>query len=206
MLCFYLGYIDNGMNMKARLFLFNNILLAAAILSAGCGTHKLSSKKVYTTLTIFMEGRPGDGSLEQIGWAKTPIYLGNVVLTEDDVSKATLVDNADGSYDIQLEFTGHGALVLETQTATQRGKRLAIFAKFPPKGSKPETEEDATGTGETPKPAQPRIKAWLAAVTIPQNGFTTGSLRFKPEASHQEAERIVTGLNNLLTAMHKMEN
>jgi len=142
----------------------------------------------------------------QVGWNKIPMYIQkDAVLTEDDISTAALVDNPDGSYDIQLTFTTHGKLVLMMETTMKQGRHLVIFAKFTPKGWKAPKGGDSASE-DKPLPGQPRISAWLAAPVIPQNGFSDGSLRFKPEASHEEAERIVSGLRNMSKILHDMED
>jgi hypothetical protein len=194
--------------MKARLFLFNNILLAvAAVLGGGCATGGSSMHdKDFATMTIFMEGRAADNLRVQVGWDKTPMYIeAEPAFTEDDLSKAAWVDNADGTYEIQLTFTEESAMKLQMETIMQKGRHLVIFSAFPPEGPKEEPPKGAPAAGEKPATEQPRSSAWLAAVLIPQNGFSGGSLRFKPDASHEEVERIVLGVNKRLTAMHKME-
>jgi hypothetical protein len=193
--------------MKYWLRSFNIYLLAAGtVLACGCASHRLSVNKQYATLSIFLEGSSPANSLPvQVGWNKTTMYVEpEPVLSEGDLSKATLVDNADGSYEIQLAFDDQGKLVLEMQTTMKQGRHLIIFAKFPPKGWK-QPQEGAPGPAENSAPGQPRISAWLAAALIPQNGLSNGLLRFKPEASHEEAERIVLGLNNMASALHKMD-
>ena len=193
--------------MKSWLRSFNIYLLAAgAVFAGGCSSmHRLNPNKDYATLSVFPEGRPADSLPVQVGWNKTPMYIEAApILTEDDVSKATLVDHPDGTYEIQLTFTDEAKMLLEMHTIGKQGKHLVIFAKFPPKGWK-EPEGGAPATGENAQPGQPRISAWLAAPLIPQNGIANGSLRFAPEASHEEAERIVLGWNNMAKALHKGE-
>ena len=191
--------------MKSCLLSFNIYLLAAAALGGGCGSHYLSPNKEYATLSIFLQGRPADSLPVQIGPDKATVYVAPTpVLTEDDLAKARLVDNPDGSYAIQLTFDDNGKLVLEMQTTSNPGKSLIIFAKFPPKGWTEPKDADAPAI-EKPHPGQPRISAWLAAFPIPRNGLANGSLVFIPDASHAEAEHIVRGLNNMVSAMNKQK-
>ena len=196
------------MNMKSRLRSFNIYLLAAAVLAGGCSSHRLSMNKQYATLNIFLEAERSAGSLPvQIGWNKTPMYIApEPLLTEADLTEAALVDHPDGAYEIRLTFNAHGTLVLDMQTSSVRRNlnHLVIFAKFPPKGWK-EPQEGAPDAGEKPAPGQPRISAWIAAPMIPPNGLSNGTLRFTPEVSHEEAEKIVEGLNNMATTLRKME-
>jgi len=193
--------------MQSWLRSFNIYLLAAgAVFAGGCSSmHRLNPNKDYATLSVFPEGRPADSLPVQVGWNKTTMYIeANPILTEEDVSKATLVDRPDGSYEIQLTFTGHGKTVLEMQTIGKQGKHLVIFANFRPKGWK-EPEDGAPAAEGTPQPGQPRMIFWLAAPLIPQNGISNGSLRFEPEASHADAEKIVLGWNNMAKETHKGE-
>ncbi len=192
--------------MKARLFLFNNILLAvAAVLGGDCAMHGTSMHDPdFATMDIFMEGRAADNLRVEVGWDKFPMYIeAEPAFTEEDLSKAAWVKNADGTYEIQLTFTDHGALALEMQTKMQQGRHLVILSAFPPEGPKKEPQKGAPATGEKPVGEKPRDSAWLAAVLIPRNGFSNGSIRFKPDATPEEVERIVLGVNKRLTAMHK---
>jgi hypothetical protein len=172
------------LSMKSCLRSFNIYLLAAAALGGGCGSNYLSPNKEYATLSIFLEGRPADSLPVQIGPDKATVYVAPAaVLTEEDLAKARLVDNPDGSYAIQLTFDDNGKLVLEMQTTSNPGKSLIIFAKFPPKGWREPEDGDP----------------------IPRNGLANGSLVFIPDASHAEAEHIVRGLNNMASAMNKQK-
>ncbi len=122
-------------------------------------------------------------------------------LTEEDISHARLVDNPDGTFEIQVTFNDHGSLLLDMNTSSNRGKHLIIFCHFPPKGWK-EPKDTGTDSAEPPKPGQPRISGWLAAPLI-QSGLSNGSLKFTPDASHDEADRIVRGLNNMVSDLNK---
>jgi hypothetical protein len=195
------------MNMKTWRRSFNIFLLAAGVvLGGGCHSSGLNPNKQYATVSIFMEGRRGESLPVHIGQDPTPIYVApEALLTEEDLQKATLLDNPDGTYGIQLTFNDHGKLVLDMQTTSNKGKHLVIFAKFPPKGWK-EPKEDAAPAVEKPGAGKPRSSAWLAAPLIPGNGLSSGSLLFAPDVSHEEADQIVRGLNNMVAAMNKMDN
>lgn len=190
--------------MKNWLRSINIYLLAAGVvLGGGCGSNRLSPNKEYATLSIFMEGRQAESLPVHIGRDTAPVYIvPEAVLTEEDLSKAALVDHPDGTYDIQLTFTDHGKLVLDMQTTSNKGKHLVIFAKFPPKGWK-EPKEGAAA--EKLPPGQSRMSAWLAAPLITGNGLSNGSLLFTPDASHAEAEQIVRGLNNMVATLDQMD-
>lgn len=189
--------------MKFWLRSFNIYLLAAAAaLASGCGSNFFGMKKEYSTLRVYLEGSPAESSMVYVTRAKTPMYVAaEPFLTEEDVSRAKLVDNPDDTFDIQITFNDHGALVLDMTTTTSRGKHLIIFSHFPPKGWK---QPQDTGVDAVAKPeaGQPRVSGWLAAPLI-RTGLSNGSLKFTPDATHEEAERIVRGLNNTVADADK---
>lgn len=190
--------------MKSWLRSFN-IYLLGAVLAGGCDSNHLSMRKEYSTLRVYLEGRAGESSLVQVTRDKIPMYVeAEPFLTEEDLSKARLVDNPDGTYDIQVLFNDHGGVVLDMKTTSNRGRHLIIFSHFPPKGWK-EPQGGSASSGANPLPGQPRISGWLSAPLI-RNGLSNGSLLFTPDASHEEAERIVRGLNNMVSQLNKMGN
>ena len=85
---------------------FNIYLLAAgAVLGSGCGSGHLSANKDYATLSVFLEGRAGNGTLVQVGHDKIPVYVeSKPLLTEEDLARAKLVDNPDGTCAVQVEL------------------------------------------------------------------------------------------------------
>ena len=194
------------MNMKTRLHSFNIYLLAAvALLGGGCASHHLSANKQYATLRVYLEGRAGESSRVQVTRNKILMYVAaEPFVTEADVRQAKLVDYPDGSFSILVTFDDHGTLMLDMNTSSHSGQHLLIFCHFPPKGWK-EPKEGDSATVEKPVPGQPRISGWLAAPLI-RYALPNGSLEFTPDASHQEAEQIVLGLNNMAAALSKMRH
>jgi 5-enolpyruvylshikimate-3-phosphate synthase len=93
-------------------------------------------------------------------------------LHEGYVKRAAVVTNLN-SYGIEIEFDHQGALVLDSVSTSYKSRHIAIFSDF--------------------SPAQ---KRWLAAPLV-NNRITNGVLNFTPDASREEAERIVRGLNNV---------
>ena len=189
--------------MKSCPRAFNIYLLAAlAVLGGGCSSSGLSMRKEYSTLRVYMEGAPRESPMVYVTRARTLMYIKpEPILTEEDVKKATLVDNPDGTFDIQVTFNDEGSIKLDMDTTSNRGKHLIIFCHFPPKGWK-EPKNSGTDSSEPPVPGQPRISGWLAAPLI-QTGLSNGSLKFTPDASHEEADRIVRGLNNMVSDINK---
>lgn len=94
------------------------------------------------------------------------------VLTEADVVSARLLD-APGGFAVELKFDQTAGWRLEQYSASNPGKHLAIFAQW------------------SDKPADGR---WLAAPIIVRR-MANSMLVFTPDASHQEMEQWVKGLN-----------
>jgi hypothetical protein len=100
----------------------------------------------------------------------------NPVLFEEHLARALVVD-ALGGFAIQLEFTERGTIMLDTATTTYRGQRLVVFANFGP-------------------------DRWLAAPMVSRR-IQNGILVFTPDATREEAERLVAGLNNTIARLKK---
>jgi hypothetical protein len=204
--------------MKTCFRRFNTYFaLVAAFLAAGCETvrHDLSHKE-QTTIRFYLEG--GSVDTGKIGKVlvthnKDPFLVEREpFLTEADVAKAVLIEdpNGDGSYSIQLAFNEHGMLMLDMVTTENKGKHIIVFSQFPipgqkqPKVKKPKhTDEDNDDESQPPPapplnvPGKPRQSGWLTAILI-RDRDSTGILRFTPDATHEEGERIVRGLKNVI--------
>ncbi len=92
------------------------------------------------------------------------------------VEEASVVESL-GGFMIQIRFDAHGAFVLDSLTSAYKGRRIAVFAKFP----------------------EPR---WLAAPLIERRN-AGGIMAFTPDADRAEAERFVRGLNNAVAEYKK---
>jgi preprotein translocase subunit SecD len=175
----------NLRNMKIRLTAFNSILLAVFFLGlTGCQTDKEREKKKEVTVMRFhIESNayaPNHTAIVSIGRnALFNVTIDNDwFLNEGDILRATLVDNA-GDWAIMIEFDSHGTLLFDSVTGRFRGQRLAIYADFGP-------------------------KRWIAAPVINYKN-SSGKFIFTPDATREEAERIVNGLNNVSKEVHKDE-
>ena len=93
-----------------------------------------------------------------------------------------MVDTRDGGFAMQAQYDRHGTLVLDSVTTEYRGRHIAIFTQF--------------GSG---KLAQ---KRWLGAPYI-GSSITRGVLLFTPNATREEAEEVVRGLNNVAKRFKK---
>jgi hypothetical protein len=174
--------------MKIRLLSFN-IYLLAALLFLGCkspqekreAADSKRQKKELSTIRFHLEAT-GDssGRAEQVPILRaSPIVL-NVIkdsfLDERDVLKATLVETA-GGFAIEITFDDHGTLVLDTTSSSNKGKRIAIMT-------------EATD------------RRWLAAPLISRR-MSGGTLIFTPDATREEAARIVRGINNTVLKIRR---
>jgi preprotein translocase subunit SecD len=157
----------------------------ALILAGGCQTHKGKDKnKEATTISLHLEADPdglSDIGPESIG-REDPIIVSvtkTPFLDGGDLDEASVVDEPGGLYSIRLKFNWQGAAVLAGVTSANPGRRIAIYCAF----------------GEA---------RWLAAPMIRQR-ISDGVLTFTPDASHEEAERIVKGLNNVAKGLKKAD-
>lgn len=102
----------------------------------------------------------------------------NPFITESFVKEARVVDTV-GGFAVKLTFERRGAWILEQYTASNQGKRIAVYAEFfDPPGSKT------------------NITRWLAA-PITAKRITDGVFTFTPDATRDEADAFVLGLSKL---------
>jgi len=94
------------------------------------------------------------------------------ILSEADVTSARVLDT-DGGFAIEIRFLVAGSWRLEQYSSGNPGKHLAIFAQWSDK------QEDGR---------------WLAAPILVRR-MAGGTLVFTPDATREEAQKIVDGLN-----------
>jgi preprotein translocase subunit SecD len=172
--------------MTFRLNRFNPYLRSAALacvlvlaLVCGCQTPKRKKAHAVTTLQVHLECSPYETDRNQFisipREHPTKIAVEKEsFLTEANVTGAKVISEMDG-FVINLQLDHRGKLVLEEYTAGNRGHRLAIYCQF---GQNLSTNR------------------WLAAPLI-SHVIKDGSLTFTPDASRDEADQIVLGLNNV---------
>lgn len=159
------------------------LLLLALAVAGGCEVGK--GKKPYSTLRVYLEVNPdGTDSNGPVPISReTPMFV-NVqkapFLTEVQVNKAKVVD-VFGGFVLQIEYNQEGSWLLEQYTASNPGKHFAIQSIF---GAKTNTAR------------------WLAAPKITRR-ITNGTLTFTPDATREESDQIVLGLNNLAEEVRK---
>ena len=168
--------------MKTSRLYINIILLLAGVL-AGCQSSKDKDKE-FSLIKLHAESADfgSDFSKTVPIYRASPTYVTidrNSFLDENDLVKASIED--DNGYAIRLEFNEHGILLLENVTRASPGRRIAIFCDF----------------GEQSR--------WLAAPTF-YKGVTDGILVFTPDATREEADLIVRGLNNEVKELKKKDN
>jgi preprotein translocase subunit SecD len=159
---------------------FNSYLgcLTAIALLTGCQTADSNPKKQAALLRVHLEVNP-DGSdrneLVPVTRAKLMVNVEKApFLTEIDVAEAKVIE-VMGGFSLQIRFNRRASLLLEQYSATNPGKRFAIFSQF----------------GE-----KLREGRWLSAPLIARR-VSDGVLTFTPDATRQEAEQIALGLNNV---------
>jgi hypothetical protein len=160
------------------------LLLAGLTLLTACKTtEERKRSKEASTIRFHLEVNP-DGSDRNVG---VPVYRArpmlvnveqNSFLNEGDVDLAAVVP-AVGGFMIKIQFNTHGSWVLDAVTTSNKGRRIVIFSQF--------------GEGNS---------RWLAAPVIAQR-VSNGLYLFTPDASYEEAERIVRGLNNIAAELRK---
>ncbi len=164
--------------MKIQCSLFNIYLpLAILSLAGGCKTseerqraREVSTIRLHLETSLSANDRSGTISVPR----QNPMLIRmerDPILDEGNLLNATVVEEL-GGFAIQLKFDGHGSLVLNSATTANRGKRLVVFSHF--------------GTSR-----------WLAAPRI-TGPIMNGVFTFTPDASREEADRIVRGLNNVV--------
>ena len=162
--------------MRIRVLWFNTYLLLALALalSAGCQSGKTKDpakrgKNEEASLRLHLEVNP-DGSDRN-----APVSIGRehpfslnvektAFVTEFQIEQASVLDGL-GGFSIAIQFNKQGSFLLEMVTTANKGKHLAISAEF----------------GEM---------RWLAAPLITRR-LGEGQLVFTPDATREEAERIV---------------
>lgn len=156
------------------------LLLVVSIGTGGCASsEERARRKEASTLRLYLEKTydPGDKTTVVPVFRENPKLIRiakNPFLDEGHVKSARVVDVV-GGFAILVEFDFHGALVLENISNSFRGRRIVIFSTF-------------------------TDGRWLAAPVI-SHPITDGRLLFTPDATREEAERIVRGLNNVAIAL-----
>jgi hypothetical protein len=164
--------------MKSLSARFNNYLAAFLVLAvlAGCASsEERQQKKAEAEVRLFLEAEYDTGNKTEVvpiyRSAPTPLRIfKQPFLDSAYLTEAAVVDTM-GGFAMVLRFDFHGTLTLENYSTAYKGSRVAIQAVFPE-------------------------SRWLAAPRVATR-ITDGTLAFTPDATREEAERIVRGLNNV---------
>jgi len=219
--------------MKSRHRSFNiYFALGCLVLAGGCSAYRdvkeaVHPKKEKSTIRLYLEGQGSDKAISTpvlVTSNKFPYIIENEpFLTEADLANASIVNDpgGDGGFSIKLQFTDHGALVLDMYTASNKGKHIIVLSQFPTPGLKPKkakktssdsNDEDLIDKSNASVPAgvevlpsgASRQSGWLAAVLI-RSRLSDGVFIFTPDASPKEGFRIVRGLRNVITKENKSQ-
>jgi hypothetical protein len=157
---------------------FNLYLLPVALclLASGCALWHHKEKQV-AVLRIHVENESSAaGSNKAISVLRSePVTLNiftDPILTEADVIGARVLDTP-GGFALEVKFEDIAGWKLEQYSASNPGKHLAIFAQW----------SDKVADGR-----------WLAAPLMVRR-IADSKLVFTPDASREEMEKLVKGLN-----------
>ena len=174
--------------MKFRTVQFNLILAAGGgLLLAGCasGGPRLASVKHPTTFHFHLEvNRDGTDKNNPVTVNRSSPFQVNVLrdpfLIETHIMEAAVVDDSFGGFFIRVQLNKQGTWLLEQYTTANKGKRVALFSIFE------------------------KTTRWLAAPVMDKR-IADGKFSFTPDASREESDRIVLGLNELGKQVKKDE-
>lgn len=135
---------------------------------------------MYASIQLHLEMNP-DGT-DKIG----PVTIGRSVPFQVVVDKTSflserqlleaLVVETEGTFAIKLKFDQKGTWLLEQYTTAHKGKRAAIMARWEGQGR------------------------WLGAPRMEER-VTDGTFQFTPDASREETDKLVEGLNRASKAI-----
>lgn len=168
---------ERSMNSRLRGI---NIYLGAVVLAlllVGCKSSEARQRdKEASSLRLYLETEhdtTGSKTAVVPIFRKSPMLVRiskEPFLDEGHLERAEVVEVV-GGFAIRVKYDFRGTLVLESASSTYRGQRIAIYSMF--------TEG-----------------RWLAAPKMGSR-IRDGVLIFTPDATREEAERIVRGLNNV---------
>ena len=179
--------------MMIRWLRFNPYLpiVIALIALCGCRTAEGKKKHVVSSFRLHQEmNADPSGRTEQISvYRQHPVTFTvdrQPFLTENHVKEAKVIDTV-GGFSLSVQLDRQGSWLLEEYSAASRSRHIAIFCQF----TNPNEEKINQGR-------------WLAAPLI-HTHITDGLIVFTPDATRQEAEQIVLGLNNVAKKMQDNE-
>ena len=164
---------------------FSTLLFAIALGIALCGCASSGKddqpSEKYSTLRLFGAVNPDRSGRHQTVqiYRRTPITLSVAAenfLDEGYVMEASVIETV-GGFSLRIQYDRRGSGLLEIATHRLRNRHIAIHSSFPE-------------------------SRWLAAPVVDRQ-ITDGVLIFTPDATREEADRIVEGLNELSKKLRK---
>jgi preprotein translocase subunit SecD len=159
---------------------FNTILqlIAVLALAAGCATGKKEDKQLAALRLHIESGGNAPDNTQDVSVLRAEPLLVTIatepVLTEANIVAAKLLETP-GGFEVEIKFDETGGWILEQNSSACVGKHFAIFGQW----------------GEKLKDGR-----WLAAPLI-NHRIADGTLVFSPDASREEAQQMVVGLNRV---------
>lgn len=171
------------MNFYVRRF---NLYLAVLLLPALCSCAYFQKKKpeaagairIHVESPVSVADKTQTVSLLRSSPVVVTVEIDPVV-TEANLIAATLIE-APGGFAVRVRFDETGGWMLEQATARNPGKHLVIFGQWGNKASE---------------------GRWLAAPLLNRR-IADATVTFTPDASREEAQKMVDGLNNLAKLLH----
>jgi hypothetical protein len=164
------------MNFYGRRFNLYLLPIAALMLASGCALFGIGGKQKAALRIHIQSDATAQDITKTISVMRSEPVAINIasepILTELDLASAALIETP-GGFAVQLKFDHDGSLALEEYSATNPGKHLVIFGQW--------DEKLAAGR-------------WLAAPLITRR-MAGGTLVFTPDASREESQKLVDGLN-----------
>src|ERR1051325_1057146 len=161
------------------------LLMGALVLVSACKSpEERKHSRELSTIRIHLEvnaDNTGRNTPVPI-FRERPVFvnLDRAPFLDETYVERAWVEDSLGSHVIRIQFNPTGRALLEGVTGSNKGRRLAVGCQFP----------------------EPR---WLGAPVITQH-IADGVLTFTPDATREEAERIVRGLNNAAAKLKKASN
>jgi preprotein translocase subunit SecD len=165
--------------MKFRLVRFNTYfcLILGVALGGGCQTsssEKKAPKTGYRILRLHLEvNADGSDRNSAVTVGRQSPFQVNVekepFLDEQHLVRASVVDDDFGGFSLRVQFNRQGTWLLEQCTVANKGRRIAVFSELDK-------------------------MRWLGAPLITKR-LGDGVFTFTPDASREDAEKLVLGLN-----------
>jgi len=164
---------------------FNLYLALAVVLTLLCGCQSHKKDKATAAVRVHIQTNADTvGASQQVNVLRSnPVVVTiarNAILTEANLVSAKILETP-GGFAIALQFDETGGWTLEQFSAANPGGHFVIFGQW--------GEKLANGR-------------WLAAPLITKR-VTNGMLVFTPDASREEADQFVLGLNRVAAKIQK---